>query len=120
VGVGLAGFLGGGYVAMTLVESLGWGQSLLADLPYRSWVVFIIGGILGAVLIGVLFDWALIILSSVIGATLIAQAVPLEGGNQGLLFVGLVAMGVVIQMIMMRQDRSHRPSPFKRKPGLFS
>ena len=120
VGVGLAGFLAGGYVAITLVESLGWGQSLLADLPYRSWVVFGVGGILGAVLIGALFDWALIILSSVIGATLIAQVAPLEGGNQGLLFVGLAAMGVVIQMILMRRDRSRGPSPFKGRSGVFS
>jgi hypothetical protein len=119
VGVGLAGFLGGGYVAMTLVESLGWGQRLLADLPYRSWVVFIAGGILGAVLIGVLFEWALIILSSVIGATLIAQAIPLEGNRQGVLLVVLFAVGVLVQMILMRRERANRPAPFTRKPTMF-
>ena len=119
VGVVLAGFVGGGYLAMTLVESLGWGQRLLAGLPYRSWVVFITGGILGAVLIGVLFDWALIVLSSIMGATLITQAVPIEGAGQGLLFAVLLATGIVVQAILMRRDRSQRPSLFKDRSGLF-
>jgi len=119
VGVGLAGFLGGGYVAMTLVESLGWGQSLLADLPYRSWVVFILGGILGAVLMGALFDWALIILSSGMGATLITQVAPVQGVEQGLIFVVLLAVGIVVQAVLMRRDRSEGPSLFNGRSGLF-
>jgi hypothetical protein len=119
VGVGLAGFVGGGYVAMTLVESLGWGQRLLEDLPYRPWVVFFAGGILGAVLIGLLFDWALILLSSVIGAILITQAIPLQGATQGLVFAVLLATGVVVQAISMKRDRSKRPSLFNGRSKLF-
>jgi hypothetical protein len=120
VGVVLAGFVGGGYVAMTLVESLGWGQNLLADLPYRPWVIFIVGGILGAVLIGVLFDWALIILSSVMGATLITQAVPFDGSVQGPLFAVLLATGLVVQAMLMRRDRSQRSSLFNGRSTRFS
>lgn len=119
VGVGLAGFLGGGYIATTLFEATGWGQRLLMDLPSRWWLVFIVGGVLGAVLIGVLFDWALIVLSSLIGATLISQAMPLNPPGQVLLFVVLLATGVVVQWILMRQDRSHRPSLFKGRSGRF-
>jgi hypothetical protein len=119
VGVGLAGFVGGGYAAMTLLEVTGWGQALMGDVPYRSWVVFIVGGILGAVLVGVLFDWALIVLSSVLGAILIVGSVPLELSMQVLLFVVLVATGVVVQAILMRRDRSERPSLFNGRSGLF-
>ena len=119
VGVGLAGFVGGGYAAMTFFEATGWGQALMGDAPYRSWVVFIVGGILGAVFVGVLFDWALIALSSVLGAILIAGSVPLEPAMQVLLFVVLVATGVVVQAILMRRDRSERPSLFNGRSGLF-
>jgi hypothetical protein len=113
VGIALAGFVGGGYAALTLFEAAGWAERFLARMPYRSWVVFIVGGILGAVLIGVLFEWALIALSSVIGATLITPVVPVQGAGQALLFVVLVAAGVVVQMILMRRDQSRRPSLFK-------
>jgi hypothetical protein len=109
VGLGLAGFVGGGYAASTLFEAVGWGQRFMADMSYRSWVVFVVGGILGALLIGLLFDWALIALSSVIGAMLITQAVPIQGVGQALLFLVLVATGVVVQWILMRRDRSKRP-----------
>ena len=119
IGVFLAGFVGGGYVAMTLVASMGWEQSLLADLPYRPWMAFIVGGILGAVLLGALFDWALIILSSVIGATLVIPALPISGIGQAFAFVVLVAVGVVVQMILMKRERNDRPSLSKRKPGWF-
>jgi hypothetical protein len=119
IGVFMAGFVGGGYVAMTLVESMGWDQGLLADLPYRPWMAFLVGGILGAVLLGALFDWALIILSSVIGATLVTPALPISGIGRLFAFVVLVAVGVVIQVILMRREHNGRPSLSKRKPGWF-
>jgi hypothetical protein len=119
VGVALAGFVGGGYAAVTLLNATGWGQSLLADLPYRSWVFFFVGGILGAFLIGVLFDWALIALSSLLGAILIVQVMPLETPAKALLFVFLLAMGVVVQMILMRRDQSQTRSLSKKRSTLF-
>jgi hypothetical protein len=119
VGLGLAGFMGGGYAAATLFEAAGLGRLLMADMPYRWWVVFIVGGILGAVLIGVLFDWALIALSSVIGAMLITQAVPILGVGRALLFVGLVAVGVAVQWFLMRRDRSSRSDGGKGRSTLF-
>jgi len=119
VGIGLAGFVGGGYAAATLFEAAGLGQLLMADMPYRWWVVFIVGGILGAVLVGVLFDWALIALSSVIGAMLITQAVPIQGVGRALLFVGLSAVGVAVQWYLMRRDRSKRPAAVPGRSTLF-
>ena len=119
IGIGLAGFLGGGYIALSLFDATGWGQRLLADLPYRSGLIFIAGGVLGAILIGVLFDWALIVLSSVIGATLISQATPFELLVRMGLFVVLAATGVVVQWILMRRDRSWRPSLFRGRSQRF-
>jgi hypothetical protein len=119
VGLGLAGFVGGGYAAATLVEALGLGELYMSNMPYRWWVFFAVGGILGAVLIGVLFDWALIALSSVIGAMLITQAVPVQGLGQAVLFVCLVAVGVAVQYVLMRRDGSNGSGPGKGRSTLF-
>ncbi len=111
IAVGVAGFLVGGYIALNLVRTLGWDLEQLLPAPYGSWVAFIVGGILCAVLVGALFEWALIVLSSVTGASLIMQAVQVHLGTGVLLFAVLVATGIVIQAILLRQERSVRPEP---------
>ena len=70
-----------------------------------SWIVYVIGGIIGLLLVIFLFDWALITLSSLAGASLIAQALAIPGGTASLIFLGLVIVGVVIQGSILRQER---------------
>jgi hypothetical protein len=91
VGIGLAGFVGGGYIAVSLLTILGWQANGLAWLP------FVIGGIIGLVLILALFDLALIVLSSLIGASMVVQAINLGRPVSAVLFVVLVILGFVIQ-----------------------
>jgi hypothetical protein len=110
IAVGVAGFLVGGYIALNLARTLGWDLERLLVAPYGSWVVFIVGGILCAVLVGALFEWALIILSSITGASLITQSVQVHPGTSVLLLALLVATGVVIQAILLRQERTVRPA----------
>src|SRR3972149_5355253 len=69
VAIAVAGFLGGAYIATSLAISLAGNIGPKGDV--LNWVLFIVGGIVGAVLAVVLFDWALIILSSLVGALLI-------------------------------------------------
>jgi hypothetical protein len=111
IAVGVAGFLVGGYTALNLARSLDWDLERLLPTPYGAWVVFIVGGILCAILVGALFEWALIILSSVTGASLITQAVQIHPGTSILLFAVLVATGIVVQAILLRQERMVRPAP---------
>ena len=111
VAVGVAGFLVGGYLALNLVRTLGWDLERLLSSPYGPWLAFIVGGILCAVLVGVLFEWALIVLSSITGAYLIAQAIQVHPGTKALLFAVLAAIGVVIQAILLRRERMVRPAP---------
>ena len=51
--IGLAGFLAGGYIALQILPMLnlegGW-------IP---WLAFVIGGIIGVILVGAVLDWAL-------------------------------------------------------------
>jgi hypothetical protein len=93
--LGLAGFLGGGYVIVQLADLFGFSTQRL------DWLIFIVGGIIGAALIAFLFEWALIGLSSLSGAAIIAQTLSLEGSMQLLVLVVAAVFGVIAQAGMM-------------------
>ena len=65
--------------------------------PGRPWISLVIGAILGAILLSLLFNWALILLSSVAGAHLVVHSLGLSAGAASLLSVALVVIGVLIQ-----------------------
>ncbi len=100
IAIGVAGFVGGGYITLTVANALGWDPGPVAWLP------FLIGGIVGLVLMIVLFDWALIILSSLVGAGLIVEAIQLRESLEIALFVILVVVGIVVQAGLMRRDQA--------------
>jgi hypothetical protein len=99
VAIGIAGFLAGGYSLTVLAGMIGLNQGAF------SWIVYIIGGIIGVLLIIYLFDWAIITLSSLAGASLITQAFLLPSGIGGVIFIVLVIVGVVIQASMMQREK---------------
>ena len=92
--VGVAGFLAGGYLAYVLAGTR------IAELP--PWAVFVIGGILGAILLALLFNWALIALSSLVGAALVSQALPIAPPWQTVLFVALGCVGLAVQTRLIK------------------
>ncbi len=107
IAIAVAGFIGGGYIALILLNALGQNPG-----P-ASWLPFLIGGIIGLVLMIALFDWALIVLSSLVGAGLILQAIQpiqLRRPIEGLLFIILVVIGIAIQASLMRGDQP-QPAP---------
>ncbi len=100
--IGLAAFLAGGYLAMQFLVPFfhlehGW-------LP---WMAFIIGGVIGVILVGAFLDWALISLSSLVGAALVAEALNLNNGLGLMAIIVLIAIGVAFQARELREDR-HR------------
>ena len=117
IAVGLAAFVAGGYVAWNLVDMLGWELGRRSLGAWEPWLVFIVGGVLFAVLIGALFEWALIVLSSITGATLITQSVGIEAGVQALVFAVLVAAGIVVQAMFYRAERLRSPRSKTRWPN---
>ncbi len=99
VAIAVLGFLAGGKLAgaITAAFFVHYGQ--------YSTVIFVIGGILGAVLLLVLFDWALIIVSSLIGAHLIQSAIVLPASGSTIVFIGLAIIGVLVQAASLRRSR---------------
>lgn len=96
--IALSGFLGGGYVAVTLLHLLG------LDAPQFYWMIYVIGGLLGAALLIVLFDWGIIVLSSLFGALLIIEASPINPPLQVIVFIILFGIGFAIQARMMQGE----------------
>jgi hypothetical protein len=97
IAIAIAGFLAGGKLAVAVAAAF-----LVHPVQY-FWIVFLIGGIVGALLLLVLFDWALIALSSVVGAYLILSAFSLPPSGTSILFLALVAIGVIVQVTSMRR-----------------
>lgn len=100
--VGLVGFIAGGRLAVGLVTTF------FVQYSAHYWLPFLIGGILGAILLWLIFDWALILISSLIGAHLIADAVKLPQTGHVLLFTGLVICGVIVQAMTFRRIQPGR------------
>ena len=98
--INLAGFLVGGYIALQFLPILnlegGWWTTVLT---------FIVGGIIGVVLVGLFLEWALISLSSLAGASLVTEALNLSNGITLVVFIILIIIGVVFQARELRQDR---------------
>lgn len=100
VAVGLAGFLGGGFLAFQITHQLGIGSG---DF---SWVPFILGGIVGAIMVVSIFDWALILLSSLGGAFLVISGLNSDSSWANLAILALFVIGVFIQTNLFRRQRS--------------
>jgi hypothetical protein len=99
IAIALAGFFAGGKLAVAIAAAF-------FSQHAQSWgLTFLIGGIIGAILLLVLFDWALIVLSSVVGAHLIQNAIALPPTGTGILFIALVVVGVIVQAASLRRTR---------------
>jgi hypothetical protein len=100
IAIAAAGFIAGGFAMIWLLDLVGLGDGQF------SWIPFILGGIVGVVFVGFLFDWALIVLSSLVGALLVTRsldlAVNLNSAASNLIAILLAIAGVVIQAFTLR------------------
>jgi hypothetical protein len=95
--IGAAGFFAGWQIAMFLIDLL------RIDLGNMEWIGGVVGGLIGIVLIAVLFDWALIFLSSIVGAIAIVDVFDLNSTMHLLLLVILAIAGILIQFGWLRR-----------------
>lgn len=97
--VGIAGFLVGGRLAIAVAAAL-W-----ANYAHYSVIIFVVGGIIGALLLVALFDWGLIIFSAIEGARLITSAIHLPSTGTIVLVVALALFGIFVQSALFRRTR---------------
>ncbi len=99
VAIGIAGFLGGGYVLLSIAGILGLDRGGIG-----SWIIFAVGGIIGIILVALLFSWALITISSLAGASMVVAAFGMTAAAAGTVFLVLVIAGVLIQGTALRRE----------------
>jgi uncharacterized membrane protein YoaK (UPF0700 family) len=96
VGFVISGFVAGGYI---LSEYYSPGTSGVPILP------FIVGSGLGAIIMGLLTEWAMIVVSSVIGAVYVTSTFTLGQTERTLVTAGLVVVGLLVQVVIMRMQK---------------
>jgi len=101
IAIGVAGFLAGGYILTVLANMIG-----LEAVGALSWIIYIVGGIIGVILVSFLFDWAIITLSSLAGASLVVEAFRPERAMGNLIFFFLFVIGVVVQGSILRTEKA--------------
>ena len=103
VGFALAGFYAGAYIALVSVERFAPGSMGVATL--------LIGGLAGAVLAALVMDWAIIVLSCLVGAALVVPFLGLGDTAASTVYVGLAALGIVVQARFIGGGRHNPPEP---------
>ncbi len=94
--IALAGFGAGGYLCAIALERL--------NLERFTWIGFVVGGIIGSLLLLTVFEWALIVLSSLVGAAFLADGIAPEQNNLCIFVVALV-IGLTLQSFQMPKKR---------------
>lgn len=100
--IGAAGFFAGGIVLTAFSGMLG------IDNQALYWIIYVVGGLIGIVLVMFLLDWALITLSSLAGASLVVQGLFPERSASGVVFLVLFVIGVVMQASVLRGEEAQK------------
>ena len=98
VAIAVLGFLAGGKLASAIAAAF------FVQYAQYSTIIFVVGGIIGAILLIAVFDWALIIVSSFIGAYLIQSAIFLPPTGSTLVFLALAIIGILVQAASFRKS----------------
>ncbi len=110
--IAAAGFVMGSYAVdrLLLTLQMGWAE--------WEWAALLAGGTLGALLILLLFDWALVILSSLAGAALIMHVFSPDHSLSLLLFAVIASVGIAFQGgLLIRAKAVGRSRDERRKSG---
>jgi hypothetical protein len=98
VAIAVLGFFAGGKLATAIAAAF------FVHYAQYSTIIFVICGIIGAILLLAVFGWALIVVSSFIGAYLIQSAIVLPPTGSTLVFIGLAIVGIFVQAASFRRS----------------
>lgn len=111
VAVLVGGFLAGGYALLMLSPGLGPLAGVHPAIP------FVLGGILGAILMRLVFDAGLIILSSLAGAALILEVLHVKEPLHLPLLIVIALIGTVVQWRGKGSGKKKDRPPQERQEG---
>jgi hypothetical protein len=94
--IAVASIISGGYGAYYLAQLLGIKTGVL------PWIFFVIGSVLGIILLATQFEWAVILLSSLGGATLVGKHLNPQHNIALVVFLALILVGVIVQVVVLR------------------
>lgn len=97
VGYFLSGFLAGGYFIIEYFEP---------GVLTVPWLLFLIGGVIGSLIIGIFTEWALMVVSCLIGAYYVTNLFTLSPTAEILVGAGLFIIGALTQVILMRMQKN--------------
>ena len=92
----LSGFLAGGFF---LIEYYAPGVLTVPLLP------FIVGGVIGSLIMGIFTEWALMVVSCLVGALYVTDLFRLSPTAKTLIQAGLFIIGALTQVILMRMQK---------------
>jgi Domain of unknown function (DUF4203) len=98
IAIAVLGFLAGGKLVGAIAAAF------FVQYAQYSTVIFLVGGVIGAILLLALFDWALIVVSSLIGAHLIQSTIVLPPSGSTIVFIALTIIGILIQAASLRRS----------------
>lgn len=99
VAIALAGFFAGGYLGMAAAAQIG-------STPASSeWMFYLVGAVIGAIILSLFFDWALVFLSSLSGAVLVTRGFTISNDLILIATAVLFALGFLVQAGWMRHHR---------------
>jgi hypothetical protein len=91
IAVAIVGFVAGGRLAVAIIATF------VVQHEGSFALAFLIGGIVGALIFLLLFDWALVVLSALVGAYMISGAITLPQTGATIIFIVLAIIGIAVQ-----------------------
>ena len=115
--VAIAGFFVIGGVLVTVLRIFGLD---IASSSTGYWVAFVIGGLIGAMLLFLALDWALITLTSLAGAGSVSGGIVNLAPDQpvwaqAVVFVVLAVLGIAVQARAFASESARRPAGLRRR-----
>jgi len=102
IAIGIVGFLAGSYITYSLLPVFG---EFSLEV---TWLIVLIGGIVGVVLSILIIDWMLILLSSLAGAAIIVHHIFPNSWVKPVICIVLSVAGIVIQTILFLRKEKRR------------
>lgn len=96
VGYYVSGFFFGGYFLVIYFIPK------VTTLPF---LFFSIGGVIGALIIGLFGEWSLMFTTCIVGAIFVADLFPVSFELKTLIGAGLFVFGALVQVIIMRAEK---------------